>query len=189
MAPRKKFTREQIVAAALEIATREGTASLTIRKVAEALGSSIAPIYVNFEAVDDLIDAVLDEVVVLSQKLIGEQQSGNPFRDIGIASVKFARTYPKLFWDLITVQQRQMQKHQGEMQAQLIQLMKLDPELADLRDDQLATLLLRMRVFQMGLSVMIANGLLPEADSEAAQIALLLETGADLINGMKLKGG
>lgn len=185
MAPRKKFSREQIVAAAFDIARSEGTAKLTIRKVAEALGSSIAPIYVNFETAEELIEAVLKEIVALSQQLIAQQQTGNPFRDIGLASLKFARDYPNLFRDLITIQKQQMQHHQAGMTPELLQLMRQDPELAGLSDEQLPELLLRMRVFQMGLSVMIAHDLLPEADNEDAQIALLMNTGADLIAGMK----
>ncbi len=188
MPPRTKFSRAQIVEAAFDIAKKEGTASLTIRRVADALGSSIAPIYVNFETVDDLIEAVLEEVVALSQRLIAQQQTGNPFRDIGMASLSLARDYPHLFRDLISVQKKQMQRHQAELSPELVQAMRQDPELEGLSDDQLSQLLLRMRVFQMGLSFMIANDLLPEAESEEAQIALLLDTGADLISGMKQGG-
>lgn len=49
MAPKKKFTKDQIIDAAFEIARTEGIEFITIRKVAEKLGGSIAPIYVNFK--------------------------------------------------------------------------------------------------------------------------------------------
>lgn len=54
MAPKKKFTKDQIIDAAFEIARVEGVNSITIRKVAEKLGGSIAPIYVNFKEIGEI---------------------------------------------------------------------------------------------------------------------------------------
>ncbi len=59
MAPKSKFKKDQIIDAAFEIARTEGIDRITIRKVAEKLGSSIAPIYVNFKEVDELIQEVI----------------------------------------------------------------------------------------------------------------------------------
>lgn len=61
MAPKKKYSKQQIIDAAFEIAKEEGMSSITIRKVAEHLGSSIAPIYVNFNTIDDLTEAVMQK--------------------------------------------------------------------------------------------------------------------------------
>lgn len=59
MPPKKKFSKEQIVEAAFEIAKEEGMSYITIRKVADRLRSSIAPIYVNFDNVEELISVVM----------------------------------------------------------------------------------------------------------------------------------
>jgi hypothetical protein len=48
-------------------------------------------------------------------------------------------------------------------------------------------LLLTMRIFQMGLSVMVANGHLPSWLDEQAAEALLLETGEDLLRIQQIK--
>lgn len=69
MAPKTKFKKEQIVDAAFEIARTEGLEGITIRKVAERLGSSIAPIYVNFKDVDELIQAVIRKTFTISKQL------------------------------------------------------------------------------------------------------------------------
>ena len=58
MGPKVKFTREQIIDAAFEIARTEGIDSITMRKIAEKMGSSVAPIYVNFNNVDELNEAL-----------------------------------------------------------------------------------------------------------------------------------
>ena len=42
MPPKPRFTREEIVAAALDIVSRKGIEALTARELGEALGSSIS---------------------------------------------------------------------------------------------------------------------------------------------------
>ncbi|WP_269758384.1 TetR/AcrR family transcriptional regulator [Thalassobacillus sp. C254] len=84
MPPKTKFTKEQIINAAFEIAKSEGIDSITIRKVADRLGSSIAPIYVNFNDVDELKQAVANKVVQLSQHMIYEEIPGTPFEILGL---------------------------------------------------------------------------------------------------------
>lgn len=93
MPPRPKFSKEQIINSAFHIAKTEGLDNVTIRKIADHLGSSSAPIYVNFNDVDEVKRAVIHKVVELSQQMLQEHQSGNPFRDIGIASLKMAMEY------------------------------------------------------------------------------------------------
>lgn len=97
MPPEKKFSKRQIIDAAFDIAKAEGMEKTTIRKVATELGSSIAPIYVNFNDVNELIGGVIQKVMNVSEQLLIEQNSGNPFRDIGVASIRFAKQHPQLF--------------------------------------------------------------------------------------------
>lgn len=59
MPPKNKFSKEQISEAAFAIAENEGIDRITIRKVADRLGSSIAPIYVNFTDVEALSKPLL----------------------------------------------------------------------------------------------------------------------------------
>lgn len=101
MAPKTRFTKQDIVLAAFDIAKTDGIESITIRKVAERLGSSIAPIYVNFNDAEELIQQVVDKTFQVARGLITEQKSGQPFRDIGMASLRFAKEYPVLYRDLI----------------------------------------------------------------------------------------
>lgn len=115
MPPKKKFAEKQIIEAAFEIAATEGMDSITIRKVADQLGSSIAPIYVNFTDVEELKRSVIKKIGQLSQQMIQEQNSGNPFRNIGIASLRFAEEYPNLIRDLIMKPNEYMAEYDQEM--------------------------------------------------------------------------
>lgn len=186
MAPKSKFKKDQIIDAAFEIARTEGIDRITIRKVAEKLGSSIAPIYVNFKEVDELIQEVIKKTFAISKQLLMEQHTGHPFHDIGVASLRFAKEYSVLFRDLVMKKNEYINDHDHEM-GMLVELMKQDPHLEGLTDGELMTLLLKMKIFQTGLSVMVANGLLPDDSDEEKMIYLLNSTAMDIIDAAQMR--
>ena len=181
MAPNKKFSKEQIVDIAFEIARVEGIDSISIRKVAEKLGSSIAPIYVNFKNVDELINAVIKKIINLSQQLIEEQNTGDRFYDIGVASIKFAKNYNVLFTDLVLKRNSYIKSYGGEIDPIFINEMKKDSEFYNFTEEDLKDILLKMKIFQVGLSVMIANDLLPEEFDQVKALELLKNNAKDII--------
>ena len=54
MPPKPKFSREEIVDAALDIVSREGVSALTARELGEKLGSSPRPIFTVFKSMDEV---------------------------------------------------------------------------------------------------------------------------------------
>lgn len=186
MAPKSKFTKDQIIDAAFDIARTEGIDRITIRKVAEKLGSSIAPIYVNFKEVDELIQEVIKKTFAISKQLLMEQNTGHPFHDIGVASLRFAKEYSVLFRDLVMKKNDHMSDHNNEM-GMLVEMMKQDPELEGLTDGELMTILLKMKIFQTGLSVMVANELLPDDFDEQKMIHILNSTAKDIIAAAQMR--
>ena len=54
MPPKPRVTREEIVAAALDIVSRKGIEALTARELGEALGSSARPIFTVFRSMEEL---------------------------------------------------------------------------------------------------------------------------------------
>jgi AcrR family transcriptional regulator len=48
MPPKVQFSKEQILDTAFELVAEAGMAALSVRALAKRLGSSVAPIYVNF---------------------------------------------------------------------------------------------------------------------------------------------
>ncbi|WP_062110221.1 TetR/AcrR family transcriptional regulator [Bacillus niameyensis] len=187
MPPKKKFSKQQIVEAAFEIAKEEGMSNITIRKVAERLGSSIAPIYVNFNNVEELISEVMKKIIELSHQLIEEVDSGQPFHDIGVASLRFARDYPVLFRDFVMKQNDYIQNYDQDMGHDLIKKMQEDSDLQGLSNEELKTVFLKMRIFTTGLSVMIANGMLTEEFNEQMGIDLLNSMATDVISSAYLR--
>lgn len=180
MAPKKKFSKQDIIDTAFEIAKEEGFDAITIRKVAERLGSSIAPIYVNFNNVDELIQAVVHKTFDVTKEILSEQNTGQPFRDIGIASLRFAKEYNVLFRDLVMNHSTYMKYERNDIHS-LIAQMKTDPHLEELPENELKEILLKMQIFQTGLSVMVANGLLPENFNEENVIQMMDSVAEDII--------
>ncbi len=179
--PKNKFSKEQIIDAAFEIARTEGIDNITMRKIAEKMGSSVAPIYVNFKNTDELTEAVIEKIVSISQQLFIEEGTGNPFYDLGRASLRFAMEYSVLFKDLVMKKNSYMKDYDEKMVPVLIEEMKNDPELEGLAEGELKTILFKMKVFQLGLSVMVANDLLPKDYKTQDLIDILSSTADDVI--------
>ena len=58
MPPKPKFTKEEIVAAAVEIVRQEGEDALTARSLGNKLGASARPIFTVFNSMDEVKESV-----------------------------------------------------------------------------------------------------------------------------------
>lgn len=186
MPPKTKFNKDDIVEAAFEIAREEGFAGITARSVAKRLRCSVAPIYLNFETIDDLIKAVVERVFALSDELLKKQDGSDLFENIGKASLVFAREYPVFFRELVMQQNPYMASYETVQDA-LVEAMAEDENLRGLTYDERKRLLLKMRIFQTGISVMAANGNLPSWLDDQAAEALLMEMGEDILRIQQIK--
>lgn len=185
MPPKNKFTKEQIIKTAFEIAKEEGIDSITIRKIADNLGSSIAPIYVNFKDVEELKEAVISKIYEIGNSILQEQNTGDVFLNIGIASVKFAKDYSVIFKDLILKNNGYLDNYDEQLGNNIIQEMKKDEDLKEFSEEELKTLLMKMQVFQAGLSIMATNESFALKLTDEKIIEMLSDTGEDIVNGMK----
>jgi AcrR family transcriptional regulator len=181
MAPKTQFTKEQIIEAAFNIACRDGLEGISVRKIAAELGSSVAPVYVNFGDLEDVRNAVVDKIVRISREILEETDTGRPFRDIGLASIRFARRYPVISRDLTLRPNRYLQAYRSRMDLPLSERMEDDPDLVEFSPDQRRELLFRMQVFQTGLTVMTATGQLPEEIPETELIGMMERAAEDFI--------
>ncbi len=95
--PKVKFTKEMILSASLDIVMNEGIDHLTIRKVAENLGSSVVPIYTAYTNRENLMKDVYDFIAVEILSFTSTKYTGNYFLDIGIGVLRFAEARTDLF--------------------------------------------------------------------------------------------
>lgn len=189
MAPKVKFSREQIIDAAFEIAQTEGIDAITMRKIAKKINSSVAPIYVNFKDVNELNEAVMERIISISLQLIKEEDSVNPLIRMGKACLRFAMEYSVIFRDLVAKNGKYMQGYDIKMMPALMEEIQKDAELRGLPVDELKKILLKIIIFQLGLSIMAANNLLPEELSKQDMMDILSSATDDVIMSAKLKRG
>lgn len=186
MPPKTKYDKEAIVEAAFAIAKEEGFAGITARSVAKRLHCSVAPIYLNFGTIDDLIKAVVERVFALLDEMLKKQKGPDLFENIGKASLVFAREYPVLFRELVMQKNPYMASYETVQEA-MVKALAEDENMRGLTYDERKRLLLKMRIFQTGISVMAANGHLPSWLDDQAAEALLMETGEDLLRIQQIK--
>lgn len=98
MPPKAKFTKEEIVAAALGIVRERGIDELTARALGTALGSSSCPIFTVFANMEEVHEAVLEAAKKVYKGYIEKGIPQTPaFRGVGEQYVRFAVEEPNLF--------------------------------------------------------------------------------------------
>ena len=111
MPPKPKFTREEIIQAALTIVSQKGADALTAREVGEQLGSSARPIFTVFKNMEELQAEVRQAAMERFEARVNQTEPGIPlFKQVGIQMVTFGVQEPKLYQLLF------MQEH-GEAAA------------------------------------------------------------------------
>lgn len=98
MAPKNKFTREEMVEAALRVVRAKGIDGLTAKTLADELGTSTQPVFTAFGS----MDAVRREVYAAAVRVYdGYTNTGLkekiPFFGVGMQYVRFAREKPELY--------------------------------------------------------------------------------------------
>ncbi len=156
MAPKIKFTKQQIVEEAFTLAVEEGLSEISVRKLAARLGCSIAPIYVNFNGTDELLAAVKEEITSRLWTYSTKMYTNLGFYNIGIGQILFAKDYPNLMRDLITHNICQPTP-EHEVLASMLKIMRNDSLLNNISDAQLTHLLSSMSYLTTGICIELMN--------------------------------
>lgn len=98
MPPRPKFTRDELVAAAYELARREGSDAITARGVGKRLGVSSSPVFTVFRDMEELKAAVAARAKATFDSYVAVAEEYDPaYKMRGMQWVKFAQDEPMLF--------------------------------------------------------------------------------------------
>lgn len=98
MPPKQKFTKEEIVHAALELVREQGADALTARALGDALHSSARPIFTVFDSMAG-VRAEVEQAAndVYNQYISAGLRETEAFKGSGKAYIRFAREEPNLF--------------------------------------------------------------------------------------------
>lgn len=98
MPPSVKFTKEEIVNAALQVVREKGAAALTTRQIAAVLGVSTRPIFTYFQNMQQVQEAVRQAAQALYHSYIKKGlEQVHPFIGLGEQYIRFATQEPELY--------------------------------------------------------------------------------------------
>lgn len=98
MPPQAKFSKEEIINAALSIVEERGEEGLTARSLGEKLGSSARPIFSVFKSMEEVQIGVETAAKKLYKQYVDKGLSQPlAFKGVGEAYINFAGEHPKLF--------------------------------------------------------------------------------------------
>lgn len=107
MPPKAKFTREEIIEAALKIARTQGIEAVTARELGKSLGSSARPIFTVFQSMDEVLEEVQKGAREIYRQYVEQGLSQTPaFRGVGLSYIRFAIEEEKLFRLLFMSEQK-----------------------------------------------------------------------------------
>ena len=116
MPPKCKFTKEEIIEAALEMVKADGIEAVTARALGAKLGTSSKPVFGLFQNMDELLQQVIRAARDEYNKYIkiGLAQE-SAFKGVGLQYILFAKNEPKLFQLLFMTQQNEKMDAAGTL--------------------------------------------------------------------------
>ena len=98
MPPKPKFTKEEIIAAALELVSERGMSALTSRDLGARLGSSARPIFTIFSSMEEVQEEVKKAAIKRFESYAQKAVNYTPvFKQVGMQMILFAKEEPKLY--------------------------------------------------------------------------------------------
>ncbi|SCJ95978.1 Uncharacterised protein [uncultured Eubacterium sp.] len=109
MPPKAKFTKEEIVSAALKITRASGINAVSARAIGAALNSSARPIFTVFRNMEEVQREVIDAAKRLYNEYVRQGLEQKPaFKHVGMQYIHFAVNEPKLFQLLFMSEQKEI---------------------------------------------------------------------------------
>ena len=170
MAPKNKFTKEEMVEAALRVVQAKGIGCLTAKAIADELGTSTRPIFTYFGSMDEVKKAVYAAAVrVYDSYTKAGLKEKIPFLGVGKSYIRFAQEEPELYRLLFLTRTpeysaiKSMRHLQTLVRPSLMNIYHITAEEADLyfRD---------LWLVAHSLSTLIVTGDCPYSDQEIGQI-------------------
>lgn len=98
MPPKAKFTKEEIIEAALAITRQDGLEAVTARELGSRLNSSARPVFTVFQNMEEVIEEVKNAARERYKEYIYEGLQEEPaFKGVGRAYIRFAVEEKRLF--------------------------------------------------------------------------------------------
>lgn len=174
MPPKPKFTKEEIVAAALELVSKNGIESLTARELSLYLGSSARPIFTVFKSMEEVAQAVREAAMDKYEEFVSRALDYFPeFKKYGMQMVAFSKQEPKLFQLLFMTENKSAECFNdvfpilGKTARACIEIIERDYKL---EPDMAMLLFEHAWIHNFGICVMCAMGTCRFTDDEISEM-------------------
>lgn len=98
MPPKAKYSREEIIDKAFEMARERGIEAVVARELGKTLGTSSSPIFTAFKNMEELQSEVRNKALREFEAYVSDAMNYKPaFKYVGMKMIEFAMREPKLF--------------------------------------------------------------------------------------------
>lgn len=172
MAPKNKFTREEMTEAALQVVRAKGIGGLTAKTLADELGTSTQPVFTAFGSMDGVRAAVYAAAIGIYDRYTNAGlQERIPFLGVGKQYIRFAREEPELYRLLFLTKTSEYSAMQSMQHLQAL----VRPTLMciyRITDEEAAVYFRDLWLVVHSLSTLIVTGECPYSNQEIAQILM-----------------
>lgn len=158
MANTTKITKEMILDTAFSIARREGLNSISNRRIAKELNSSIRPIYYQFKNTEELKLELGKKIdTYFYDYLLNNKLDNIPlYKQIGINYTKFARDEKKLF-KILFMSDNKLLPSDFILDTDYMRIKDIIRISTNLNDKDIKSFHLKMWLFTHGIATLAAN--------------------------------
>lgn len=174
MPPKPKFTRDEIIAAALDIVAEQGPSALTAKALGTALGSSARPIFTEFDSMAQVREAVREAAMARFESYAAHTLPDMPrFKQVGIQMLHFAMNEPKLYQLLFMTERDRAQgissllDSLGDTARQCIEALERDYALAPEAAERVFE---NVWVYTFGVGALCATGVCRFSEAQLRQM-------------------
>ena len=180
MPPKAKFSKKEIIEAAVDIVKAEGSQALTARALGAKLGTSSSPIFTVFQNMDEVQQEVLKSANQLYENYLETDMKSKkypPYKSSGMAYIRFAKEEKELF-KLLFMRDRSQEKL-SENKEEIRQLINLIKQNLNISEDEAYLFHLEMWIYVHGIATMAATSYL------SWDIEFISKTLTDVYAGLK----
>lgn len=172
MPPVKKFSKEEIIDVTYELIKNEGMDAVNARRIASILGCSVQPIFHNFTSMEDLNNFVLEKIYNKYKEYMnnGRNCKIKPYKQMGLAYIKFAKNYPE-FFKILFMKQTNLNAENVILNDDLgNDVIKTGQQLTGLDEKEQQQFHIKVWIFTHGIACMVATKTVDFTDSEIEKL-------------------
>lgn len=158
MPPKCRFTKKEIITAALDLTREHGISAVTARAVGTKLSSSSKVIFSIFENMEELHAEVIAAANEIYERFLAEDMSAGQYpiyKASGMAYIRFARQEKELF-KLLFMRDRTRER-QERQSVEIEHIISIIQEATGLPKEKAYMFHLEMWVYVHGIATMIAT--------------------------------